>query len=403
MINVFSTLLILLSLISHTMIASAEPLICSQLNVYIGECEEDLPIEKLEVFAFPVEEIDINKGEVFKLKASGGALPIRWSPSEGLTIVQNDGGREIRLQAADDFCSGSLQASDSCGSSDSILVTAGGGCCSESVSLAWDHENSMEVMAPSSAGEVAVVGDSASKVWEVQGTGCWLDQKFTMTRIETTNNSITLFTDANSCGSCQVTVTDLCSSIMETIRVSRGRWVEIDAATCPLRNVKADKYIENNSNLVRLFYYFAYDGKYRIRQDFYTTGVSGRYESAGYRECSFTCGKLSENYPDLDTYEECKDQAISRRANDQEHPLMIDIDSLTAVTPLTVLMTQLMGNIPEEEVIIGPESWGNEKVCYSTHPTRKCRTSSIVFTVTRDYKFGPRSAPAPRVWEWVCD
>jgi hypothetical protein len=93
--------------------------------------------------------------------------------------------------------------------------------------MTWDDVNSAETVAREASCVVYVTGDWDSSIeWSVSGSGFWFDEAYTLTTIETAGKSVTLYADADACGSATITA---CGAT-GYVRCTTGQWDTID--TC---------------------------------------------------------------------------------------------------------------------------------------------------------------------------
>lgn len=91
--------------------------------------------------------------------------------------------------------------------------------------LAWGEGNP-ETIAPDSSVGISVSGDKAPYTWSVGGTGFWFDAEHTITTLADAGASVTLYADADACGSATITVTGGCGgSVDGYVRCTAGGWV----------------------------------------------------------------------------------------------------------------------------------------------------------------------------------
>jgi hypothetical protein len=98
-------------------------------------------------------------------------------------------------------------------------------CCDEATEIAWDEENSAEVIADNSTGFFVIVGGRSPFTVSVRGNGFYLDPEKTFRDGVIGGRNIPVYT-GNSCGYCHITVTDGCSSVSGGVRSTNGRWVQ---------------------------------------------------------------------------------------------------------------------------------------------------------------------------------
>ncbi len=101
----------------------------------------------------------------------------------------------------------------------------GTNCCAGVEPLAWDWDESAEVVAPSSVATVEVSGGGRFPCdWIIVGQGFWLDAERSTKRLYSAGTMAHVFTDATACGGADIYVSDGCSQTMGSIRSTNGRW-----------------------------------------------------------------------------------------------------------------------------------------------------------------------------------
>jgi len=110
--------------------------------------------------------------------------------------------------------------------------------CSPADSMSWDGDDTID---PGGEADININGGIGPFTWEVDGTGFWFDEEYTLTEIETSELSAVLYADDTACGTATITVTDASGSISTGyVRCTEGQWVlkeknNIDA--CGLRGI----------------------------------------------------------------------------------------------------------------------------------------------------------------------
>lgn len=110
-----------------------------------------------------------------------------------------------------------------CGTIKTVLNVAQRNCCGDVAAITWDAENSAEVISDYSYGIVVVTGGRLPLNVSVRGSGFYLDAMGSMRDGIVDGRAFKICT-INSCGSCEVTITDGCSICKQSIRSSVGSW-----------------------------------------------------------------------------------------------------------------------------------------------------------------------------------
>jgi len=100
-------------------------------------------------------------------------------------------------------------------------------CCAGTEDMAWDDETSAETVARESSCVVAITdaGDGSPYTWSVSGTGFYFNAAYSQTSIETDEKVVTLYADANACGTATITVTGCADAEVEgQVRCTEGSW-----------------------------------------------------------------------------------------------------------------------------------------------------------------------------------
>ncbi len=98
-------------------------------------------------------------------------------------------------------------------------------CCEGVETIVWDDEESVQVLADYTSGEVFVIGGKAPYSWEVRGDGFYTNSTYTKRDVITNDRSMRVYTE-NACGTCTIYVTDGCSSTTGIVVAADGVWEE---------------------------------------------------------------------------------------------------------------------------------------------------------------------------------
>lgn len=110
-----------------------------------------------------------------------------------------------------------------CGHEITTQKVSQGNCCEGVTAIVWDHDQSIQILAPNATGAVFVSGGLGVKEWKVRGTDLWLD-KDRKIRDGIGGNAVNLYAGPDFCGSGSIYVTDGCSSASNGIRGTEGVW-----------------------------------------------------------------------------------------------------------------------------------------------------------------------------------
>lgn len=116
-------------------------------------------------------------------------------------------------------------AKEGCGSVIMRMWVPKKNCCDEVAPLEWDHESSVEVIAPSSNGMVYVLNGKRPVTWSVRGRGFFTNSARTQREATTTVGNLRIYTDSTACGVGYVTADDGCSTVQWQVRATQGTWV----------------------------------------------------------------------------------------------------------------------------------------------------------------------------------
>lgn len=106
-------------------------------------------------------------------------------------------------------------------------------CCDGVPELVWDYNGSAEVVGQDSKCTVQVTGGTLPLTVSIRGYGFYLDKNLTIRDAIYETNVITIHTNGEACGSCQIYITDGCSSVGNAIRCTVGAWELIEGdETC---------------------------------------------------------------------------------------------------------------------------------------------------------------------------
>lgn len=101
-------------------------------------------------------------------------------------------------------------------------------CCADTENMAWDDETSAETVAQSSSCIVAITdtGDGSPYRWTVSGTGFYFNVAHSVTSMQTSSKVVTLYTDAQVCGTATITVVGCAGqTVTGYVRCTSGKWV----------------------------------------------------------------------------------------------------------------------------------------------------------------------------------
>jgi hypothetical protein len=193
----------------------------------------------------PSNPTDLDTPGSTVLSFSGGRSPfwwlvngVGWSWEEGSTdpwkFSVNTGGGDFATIYGDETACGQavIGVTDRC----LRLITAGPGlapwywylqghcCCDEVHDLpSWDSENP-ETIGPNSFEAITVNDGCTPFTFTVAGTGFYLDEAHTITELETSERTITIYS-STGCGTCTVTCTDDCDdTVTGYLRCTAGKW-----------------------------------------------------------------------------------------------------------------------------------------------------------------------------------
>lgn len=137
-------------------------------------------------------------------------------------------------------------------------------CCEGIEELAFDAENSVDVIADNSYGIVTVTGGKLPLNVSVRGSGFWLDAAGTFRDGTVAGRTFAIHTK-DACGSAEVTVSDGCSVVEKIIMTTEGQWVSVPLSEIPesFRNVTSEPFdnFQGSSQ-----YLIGKQGQYRVKQ-----------------------------------------------------------------------------------------------------------------------------------------
>jgi len=139
---------------------------------------------------------------------------------------------------------------DGCGTRIDTFVEPSAACCDEVTPVEYDYDNSADVIAPSSFEEVLWLYGQGEFVVSLSGSGFWLNSGHTVTTATTANRKITIYTDADACGTCSITITGACGETTGGIRCTFGVWVH-QATTVDKICGNADSHTGTVHELIR--------------------------------------------------------------------------------------------------------------------------------------------------------
>lgn len=128
-----------------------------------------------------------------------------------------------------------------CGTIETFYDVVNSNCCDDPglTAVEYDTENSADVIADNSSGDIYWSGGSGTYDLSIRGEGFYFDVAHTKRDIQVVCDpelgcSATVFT-ANACGKGNISIDDGCSSDLGYVRSDDGQWVlvEDDLTTCP--------------------------------------------------------------------------------------------------------------------------------------------------------------------------
>jgi len=188
----------------------------------------------------------------------------------GVGMSQADIDKYTSEDGKTDFVPCSPDKEEGCGSIIMRMWVPRRNCCEDVVPLEWDHENSVEVISPSSHGTVYILNGKRPVTWKVRGRGFYTNPSLTQREATTIRGQIVIYTSSAACGSCQIDVDDGCSVVVEQIRSSQGQWISINPSECPQRftaqSAEAPGLV-SGSGVYSWFWYTG--GKYKVKQKYW--------------------------------------------------------------------------------------------------------------------------------------
>lgn len=159
----------------------------------------------------------------------------------------------------------------------------------ECTGATWDSTTSAEAIVRESSCTVAITdGGSGTKTWSVSGTGFWFDEGYTITSLDTTANSVTLYADATACGTAVIAA---CGAT-GYVKCTTGSW-SAETDICDLGYpqgawaVSCQVWKKDEGKEYKL-YMQCYDcDSLGVCPDTYNCTAS--YPEAGYKNCTIEC------------------------------------------------------------------------------------------------------------------
>jgi len=111
-----------------------------------------------------------------------------------------------------------------CGVTKTVIAVKPKNCCAEAEPIAWDYENSVEVLPDNTSGIVFVTGGVPPYHWSVRGQGFALNQQGTLRDGFTDTPYVRIYATHLACGWCDIEVTDGCTTSTGGIRSTNGQW-----------------------------------------------------------------------------------------------------------------------------------------------------------------------------------
>lgn len=144
-------------------------------------------------------------------------------------------------------------------------------CCDGVPDIVHDTENSTELIARLSDGDVYITGGIGPFTWKVRGKGFYVDYQRVHRDKITYSRKLTIYTNSTCCGSAVVYVSDGCSSVSFYVRCTEGIWSPIPPESLPVSGVAAD-VVTGASQAgiwgIGFCTLQAFVGKYKIQQTF---------------------------------------------------------------------------------------------------------------------------------------
>jgi len=253
-------------------------------------------------------------GEV-EVAVIGGKLPIvwgvagtGWSWEEGADVKWDfTNGRTNTLYGDETACGKAVvTVSDRClrlaihPTGDGMHEIDGNCCCDDAThTLPSYHSGNPTTIDPESQGTpgqaiIQVSDGCPDYTFEVGGTGFWLDDGYSITSLEQSGTSVTVYADSTACGVCTVTITDNCGdSCSGVIKCTSGAWdacvvTQLNSGSASYCCAWVDQYYHNDTVWVR-----AYCQK-----------------ASGFRDYTYDCSALGGPSGGGDAVTFCGDNAV---------------------------------------------------------------------------------------------
>lgn len=229
---------------------------------------------------------EIAPGGTAEISINGGHPNFRWRiTGEGLVFVAN-GGTEIEtdsqtltVQASSEIAcetAVTIEVTDVNGEIDSGVISI-----PPSGNLEWDHPGSADTISANGTATIALVEEGGGPyTWTVTGGSAYFNAAHTLSSIETTSNTTTLYA-YNACGVISIKVQDACGLETDGQVRAPGKWVACGEQDC-----------NDGWNPQSWGYIYPVPGAgYRIEK-FCTA-----YNSADHRPCTISCGGYTYTAP----------------------------------------------------------------------------------------------------------
>ena len=143
-------------------------------------------------------------------------------------------------------------------------------CCEDATPIVWDADNSVEILADNSSGMIFVTDGVAPYYWSIRGQGFTFDG-YNMRDAVTDVPYIRVYAGPLACGYAPIEVTDGCSVVNDGVRSTAGEWIQIRFGGELLPCVITGDISNLVGNSATYADFIVMDGKYKFRQETYTS------------------------------------------------------------------------------------------------------------------------------------